>query len=269
MSRGSTSPHAVRLRLAAGAAELEVSPADGGRIASFRVAGRELLVTEGAGPVAWGAYPMAPFAGRIRRGTFSFDGRTHRLPINWPPHAIHGVVFDRPWTVVDESTIEIRLAPEWPFRGAVRQRFGLEPERLTVSMELDAAEAMPADIGWHPWFRRQTGPGEPEVELRFAAESMFVRDDEGIPTGELVPPTPRPWDECFTGVWSDPVLVWPGVLELEIGSSCECWVVYDEPADAICVEPQTGPPDSPNLAPRVVEPGRPLVATMEWRWRIL
>ena len=269
MKGQSVSQRAVPLRLAAGDAELEVRPADGGRIASFRVAGRELLVTEGVGPVAWGVFPMAPFAGRVRHGTFAFGGRVHQLPINWPPHAIHGVVFDRPWNVVDESTIEIRLAPEWPFAGSVRQHFALEPERLSVAMELTAEEAMPADLGWHPWFRRRLGPGEPEVVLQFAADAMFVRDDEGIPTGELAAPTPRPWDECFTGVWTDPSLAWPGAVELAIGSSCDCWVVYDEPADAICVEPQTGPPDSPNLAPRVVEPGRPLVATMEWRWRRL
>lgn len=267
-SRFASTP-AVPLRLAAGDAELEVRPADGGRIASFTVAGRELLVTEGMGPVAWGAYPMAPFAGRVRHGTFGFDGRIHQLPINWPPHAIHGVVFDRPWSVDDDATISIRLAPEWPFAGSVVQRFDLEPERLAITMALHADEPMPADVGWHPWFRRRLGPDEPEVELRFAAEAMFARDDEGIPTGELVPPSPRPWDDCFSGVPTDPVLVWPGAIELAIGSSCECWVVYDEPAEAICVEPQTGPPDSLNLGPTIVEPGRPLVATMEWRWRPL
>jgi len=35
------------------------------------------------------------------------------------------------------------------------------------------------------------------------------------------------------------------------------------------VEPQTGPPDALNIRPVVVEPGRPLTATMEWRWRSL
>jgi aldose 1-epimerase len=65
------------------------------------------------------------------------------------------------------------------------------------------------------------------------------------------------------------MLTWPGALELVIASSCDHWVVYDEPADAVCVEPQTGPPDALNLGPAVVEPERPLVATMEWRWRRL
>jgi hypothetical protein len=32
------------------------------------------------------------------------------------------------------------------------------------------------------------------------------------------------------------------------------------------MEPQTGPPDGPNLAPRVVVPGDPLRIEMTWRW---
>ena len=39
-------------------------------------------------------------------------------------------------------------------RGAVTQRFELEPDRLRVTLELTADEPMPASMGWHPWFRR-------------------------------------------------------------------------------------------------------------------
>jgi aldose 1-epimerase len=270
MDRGRTVSDAVGgLRFEAGDARLEVSPAHGGRIVSLQVGGQELLVTEGMGPVAWGSFPMVPFAGRVRHGAFSFGGRSWQLPVNWPPHAIHGFGFDRPWTVVDERTLSIGLADEWPFRGSVVQRFDLAAGALLVTMELTADEPMPASMGWHPWFRRRLEPGGPELELRFAAEAMFVRDDDGIPTGELMTPTAGPWDDCFTGVWADPVLIWPGVLALEIGSSCAFWVVYDEQSHAMCVEPQTAPPDALNQGPTIVEPGRPLTATMEWRWRPL
>ena len=69
-----------------------------------------------------------------------------------------------------------------------------------------------------------------------------------------------------------PRLTWPGTLALEIESACDHWVVYDEPVEGVCVEPQTAPPDFVNLAaaagtePTVVLPGRPLTATMHWRW---
>lgn len=75
-----------------------------------------------------------------------------------------------------------------------------------------------------------------------------------------------PWDDCFTGLRSAPRLTWPGVLGLELTSSCDHWVVYDEPRDAVCVEPQTAPPDFVTVAPSTTVPGEPLVATMTWRW---
>jgi len=44
-------------------------------------------------PLAWGSYPMVPWAGRIRHGRFRFDGEEYELPINFGAHAIHGVGF--------------------------------------------------------------------------------------------------------------------------------------------------------------------------------
>jgi len=99
---------------------------------------------------------------------------------------------------------------------------------------------------------------------------MYRRDDEGIPDGTLVPVPPGPWDDCFTGVHTPPVLSWPGGPTVTITSSCDHWVVYDQPVDALCVEPQTGPPDQFNLgaaAGAVVTPGTPLVAWMRLSWR--
>jgi aldose 1-epimerase len=251
-----------------------VSPAAGGRLASLVVRGTELLARTGDDPMAWGCFPMVPYAGRIRDGTFEFEGRRVDLPLALPPHGGHGTVLDRAWTVDDERTISIDLGPSWPFGGRVVQDFDLLEDALQLSLTLLADEPMPGALGWHPWFpRRLTGtserptqPSAPAV-LRFDATSMFVRDAEGIPTGELVAPTPRPWDDCFTGLRSAPRITWPGVLSLELTSSCEFWVVYDEPPDTICVEPQSSPPDFVHLDPVVVWPGAPLTATMTWRWQ--
>lgn len=244
-----------------------VLPADGGRLGSLVIDGRELLVPRSAeGPVYWGSYPMAPWAGRIRHGTFTFLGREHRLPLGLPPHAIHGVVFDRPWQIVDPVTIAIELDERWPFRGRVTQRFALDADGLEMSMMLEADQPMPAVLGWHPWFRRVLVEGDPPLALTFGADEMLVLGADGIPTGERVPPSPGPWDDAFTGIRQPPVIEWPGRLRLAISSTCPWLVVFTVPAHAACVEPQSGPPDGPNLAPEVVEPGRPLTHVMRWRW---
>ena len=99
---------------------------------------------------------------------------------------------------------------------------------------------------------------------------MFRRDGAGIATTELGPPPPGPWDDCFTDLRRPPVLRWPRFLELTIESDCPTWVVYTVPDHAICVEPQTAPPDALNTGTAsIVIPGRPLASEMTWTWRSL
>ena len=257
------------LRLSAPGVDVVIDLVAGGRIASLVVDGRELLRTAGDDPIGWGCFPMVPYAGRIRDGRFSFDGRRFALPMNLPPHAIHGTVLDRRWHLVDPTTISSELGPEWPFAGGAVQHFELTADRLTCRLELHADEPMPASIGWHPWFVRRLPGVHGELELDFEPGAMYVRDAAGIATREHVAPPAGPWDDCFTDLRRSPVLRWPGFLELAIESDCPDWVVYTEPDDALCVEPQTAPPDAINTDPTVIHPGRPLVAEMTWRWRSL
>src|SRR4029078_5938310 len=116
---------ALVLRLSAGPASLPVDTDQGGRIASLVVAGRELLVTSGFGPFGWGSSPMAPFAGRLRNPRLAFAGRTYELPANEAPHALHGLVFERPWETLDHEaaavTIACELGPPWPVARRGRQ----------------------------------------------------------------------------------------------------------------------------------------------------
>jgi aldose 1-epimerase len=267
------------LHLAAPGARAVVDLVHGGRLASLVVDGRELLVTEGVGRMAWGSFPMAPFAGRVRDGRFTFLGERYQLPIHLPPHAIHGTVLDRPWHQLGERSIGTGFGPDWPFAGRAIQRFELREGRFLFHLEVHADEPMPVSIGWHPWFRRQPHAVDPEsaadhdapslVELDLDAASMYVRDAEGITTSDRVVPGPGPWDDCFTDLRRPPVLRWPGFLELTIESNCRDWVVYTVPTEALCVEPQTAPPDALNLHPAIVEPGRPFIAEMTWTWRSL
>lgn len=251
---------------------------DGCRVASLSFAdGLELVGRDDDAPADspfhHGAFPMAPWAGRIRRGRFAFDGRSHELPINFEGHAIHGTVCDRAWTATGDRRHEWRcdLGDRWPFGGHAVQRAELHADRLRLELEVHADDVpMPATIGWHPWFRRVVGGAAAEVAFR--AERKYRKDDEGIPDGELVRPSDDdeagPLDDCFAGLSAAPSITWPGVGQLVIESDASHLVVYTAPASAVCVEPQTGPPDAPNLGrAATVEPGRPLTAWMELRWR--
>lgn len=261
------------LELGAGDARTTLVPEHGGRIASLHVAGLDLLVTPEVDEHDFGAFPMAPWTGRIRNGRFIFDGTPYQMPLNKPPHAIHGTTRDHPWTVEHVSATAAVLAQDltepWPFGGRAVMRFGLTADALELTFELHAGErAMPAECGWHPWWQRHAGRGG-ALEVELHASAMYARDGDGIPTGELTDITPPPWDDCFTRLGEPAaVLRWPGAVSVEITTDCPCLVVYTEPEHAICVEPESGPPDQFNLGPRVVEPGAPLVVHSTWRWTL-
>lgn len=250
-------------------ARVVIDPQAGGRIVSLAIDGLELLRPRDDDPILWGCYPMAPWAGRVRNGEFEFAGRHYRLPQLRPPHAIHGTVFLREWQIETSQRISTELGPDWPFRGRAVQSFSLNENSLTLQLEVHSDEqAFPCSIGWHPWFMRQLARGKP-AELAFNAQHMYVRDEAGIAIGETIAPSPGPWDDCFSGVTEKPVLRWPGALELTLHSNTSHWVVFNERADALCVEPQTAPPDALNIAPLVVTSQHPLRVEFTIEWRIL
>jgi aldose 1-epimerase len=251
---------------AAGVA-LAIDADRGGRIARLAVHGLELLHgDERCGPLGWGCFALAPWAGRLRDGCFRRGARSYWFSRNMPPHAIHGTVFGRAWERLGEDTIRCELGPDWPFGGHAQQRFELDPDGLTVRLEVQAGEqAFEASAGLHPWFRRQLARGAP-ARLLFDAGLRYECDADGIPTGALIEPGPGPWDDCFVGVVADPELCWEGALRLRISSSHAHWVVYDRPEHALCVEPWTAAPNALNGSAARVAPGRPLVLEMRLRW---
>jgi len=250
-----------RLAFSDGDTSLEVDLARGGRITQLSFGGHDLLVAEENDPLRWGSYPMVPFAGRVRHGRFSFRVAEHALPTNLAPHAAHGYGFVGEWRRVDEATIEYAFAPPWPFVGAARQSFDVSEGRVTCTLEVRAAEEQPVMLGWHPWFRRELDDGS-QLELDVEPSQMYELDSEMIPTGRLVAPPARPWDNCFVGLERPPRLRWGSTLALEVTSSCDHWVIYDEPEHAICVEPQSGAPDEFNREPLVLVASDRIVHSM-------
>ena len=254
------------MHLQAGDVEVTVDPEQGGRVASLRVGGHELLVAEADVDdlMLWGCYPMVPWAGRVRDGRFTFDGEAHQLPLDAPPHAIHGVGYRSPWTVTGPGALLLEL--DWPFGGMAQQTFALTANALALTMTIAAGDRpMPIVAGWHPCFRRHLDRGG-EVAVAFDATCMWERDASGIPNGELVSVPVGPWDDCFGGLSGPPRLEWPGAVALTLRSECPVWVVYDQDPRLVCVEPQSDAPDAFNREPGVVAPGDELQIrlTMEW-----
>lgn len=257
-------------------ARLVVDPEAGGRAASLVVGGLELVARAGADAVQWGWYPMAPWPGRLRDNACTAEGRRHEFPATFDGWAIHGTVYDRPWTVVTATTSAVELSTplgeRWPWPGRAVLTWALHDDALRTTLRVESdGPAFPAEVGWHPWLRRELARGGPAV-LDLPAQAMAERGPDHLPTGRLVPPTAGPHDDAFVVPDGRATVTWPGALTLECTTDCAWFVVFDELAEAVCLEPQTAAPDALNGtvggAPFVVRPGRPRTATATWRWRL-
>jgi aldose 1-epimerase len=260
------------IRLAAGDVELTVRPEIGCRIGSLRIGGTEVLL-QGE---RYGSFPMVPWCGRVENGQFRTGDVRHQLPLNSPPHAIHGTGRDAAWRTAraaeSEAAFTYELADPWPYTGRVTQTFELTEDALTLALGVETYDvSFPAQAGWHPWFLRNLGgDSSGGVRIDFTAEWQEERGDNRLPTGKRIAPLPGPWDDCFgmpDGVAV--TLTWPERLELKVTSAAEWVVIYDEQADAVCVEPQSGPPNGLNTHPRLVTPIEPLEIATTWSWRRL
>ncbi|MEI8238307.1 MAG: aldose epimerase [Actinomycetota bacterium] len=253
------------IELEAGSAVVTIEPSEGGRVAQIKVDGQPLLHDDrSGGPMTWGSFPMAPWAGRVRRGEFRFDELPYRLPLGLPPHAIHGTTYLAEWAVDDagHDYCDLRTALTWPFGGIAQQHLQLDDGGLLCVLTVAATMlAMPATIGWHPCFRRPL-----EADLDF--EAMYVRDAEHIATPRFEPPKAHPWDDCFVRPLGPLRLHYRG-LRVTLGSDCDHWVVYDGPENVTCVEPQSGPPDAFNIGGATdLQPGDLLQRHFSIRWDV-
>ncbi|NUK04430.1 aldose epimerase family protein [Streptomyces lunaelactis] len=258
------------IRLAAGDVELTVHPQNGCRIASLRIGGTEVLRRGDR----YGCFPMVPWCGRVRNGEFSSGDVHHQLPLNSPPHAIHGTGRDTAWRTArankSEAALTYDLADPWPYTGRVTQAFALAEDALTLTMAVETyGTSFPAQAGWHPWFLRNLGSGD-DVRIDYSAQWQERRGDDHLPTGQRITPLPGPWDDCFAMPDGVAVtLTWPEQLELTVSSRAEWVVIYDEEDEAVCVEPQSGPPNGLNTHPQLVTPIEPLEIATTWAWRRL
>ena len=229
-----------------------VYPEYGGRIGSLIVWNQEIFITDNSNddPLSWGCYPMVPYAGRMRDAILRFAGEQFPLRKNMPPHSIHGTVFNQSWNVIENSSLEvvleIDLGTEWPFAGTVQHHIQLTDTRLDMQLVVNAIDAMPIQVGWHPWFLKPRA-----TSLRFGA--MLQRDSVGITTTQKVPQPAIPVDDCFVNP-EEPLTITIGNIQLTLSSDCSHWVIYDIPLNATCVEPQSGPPNGVNDLPLVLDP---------------
>ncbi len=243
------------------AVELTVLPEIGARWHRLRVFGQDLLRTpqDVAEHVRdtffWGAYPMAPWCGRVDATRVTIAGRRVALQPNFPDGtAIHGQVYDIPWDVVGDGKFAIRAGGDgwpWTYQVELAVNVGDAALRLGYTLTNLSDVPMPGGIGVHPWFRKP---------LHVAIQASGV-----LSPNQATPPQPAPvsgpldlrrlaempsnLDATWTDLAEPPVaLYWPalGVSATMRVRAPSLYVVAASPAhlDAVALEPQTHAPQA-------------------------
>jgi aldose 1-epimerase len=239
-------------------------------------------------PLGMSCFPLVPFSGRIRDSRFQFQGQTVKLTMNFLPqrHAIHGHGWKQPWQLLEQTAnkliIEYRHnADEWPWDYSSRQTFELSEQGLkaTIDVRNESAKAMPAGIGFHPYYVRT-----PKAKVTAEFDKIWLNDDEVMPVELVAAPAERDLrkglvmeqialDNTFTG-WNRRALIewpeWNASLLLEAEAPLDNLVVYSPPGQKFfCVEPVSNVADAFNMADqgqpgsgvRILEAGETLAAT--------
>ncbi|WP_159017713.1 aldose 1-epimerase [Algibacter sp. L3A6] len=210
---------------------------------------------------------LFPFANRIKDGTYTYNNETYKFPVNEAPNnnALHGLVFDKTFDVIDETTAEnsasVKLlykedkkSEGFPFTYSIQLEYRITETTLDLNVEVKNtdSETFPFTLGWHPYF---LSSNLSESLLSFESTKKMVFSDRMITTETTNNPDPsemllkdKQLDDCWELDKTKIEFATPN-YNLSINSSEEnCFLqAYTPPlVNVIAIEPTTGVSDSFN-----------------------
>jgi aldose 1-epimerase len=194
------------------------------------------------------SYPLVPYSNRIARAEFSWSGQHYALLRNFEPepHAIHGVGWERPWQLTQSNEWRASLSYQhqgdasWPFAFDAEQHITLENNAIDLRLSVTNREAfaVPAGLGWHPYFVKRPG-----ASVQMQTTGRWEMGPDKLPTQLQAYPgldqecAALDVDHCFEG-WSGQLLLRDPMLQMRVSSNLRRLVVFTHPGrDSIAIEP--------------------------------
>jgi aldose 1-epimerase len=211
---------------------------------------------------------LIPYAGRIRRGEYRFEGRAYALPVGKDGHAIHGFAKGARWKVLERRADSVRLTSRLKsagYPGVVEATIRYSIARRGFSTDCSVRNVgmtdCPLVVGFHPYF---LGKGW-RISTARTAQRYRLRDGY-FPTGETEPypfegvGSRSKLDDCFR-VAGEVRLATGGRRLVIARRRMPFLVVYDgryAEGRSVAIEPYTGLPDAYNngIGLGVIKPGQ-------------
>jgi aldose 1-epimerase len=256
------------IEIASGKHKLVIDSIAGGRAIEWFIDDLQILGPNGDHPLVGGWYLMAPWAGRIKDNQVVYKGSNFPQDINFQDWAIHGTVLFSEGQVRNQSETSVEIVHEtndkWPVKMQIVQKWSITNNFVKCHASVSSASGeFPAEIGWHPWFNRQLKKGKP-AKFGIEAISQYEKDERFFTLNKTKPIGIPPFDDAFDVPTGKGFIEWPDALRIDFSSDVDTFVIFDEPQDVFCIEPQTGPPDAINHPRHIVSPGKPLEASVKW-----
>lgn len=224
-------------------------------------------------------FHMLPYSNRIRDGQFAFAGTKVTLD-DAKNHAIHGALRKRAWEVTQQSVNTVSAEYDtqrhgqvnWPWPLHAQINYQLNDTALISEMALTntGKTAMPAGMGWHPYFCRNIAGATPQLLIPVKGVYPDTNGD-CLPTGAPVAlpefldfnsakalDSEQRIDHCLSGFQSPATIAWPEAkikLQIQASNNCQHLVLYNPDASFFAVEPVTNANDGFNLQSNSVDAG--------------
>jgi aldose 1-epimerase len=173
---------------------------------------------------------------RVGHARLVWNGTSHPLVTHQgnDPHAIHGIGWQRPWQVLEQTdtllllSMEHRADAAWPFAFDASQGFRLSGDALEMTLSVTNQSKVPAPVGlgWHPFFVKRPG-----ARIAFDATGRWEMGPDKLPTGRVrsrgmaVDAALLDVDHCFDG-WKGAVTLSDEQLAVRVSSSLRRLVVF-------------------------------------------
>ncbi|NLR61239.1 aldose 1-epimerase [Chitinophaga polysaccharea] len=160
---------------------------------------------------------LSPYACRMKDAQYIWEGKSYSIQKTLAPgNAIHGLLYDAPFTVTAQVTDDEHAAVTlthhfkqtddagYPFAYDCIAKYTLRANnelQVTTTIVNKNGHTIPVVDGWHPYFT--TGTHVDELELTFASKEIVEFNDKLLPTGKLLPYTEFVQGKLLKGVELD------------------------------------------------------------------